>query len=149
MFSNFTAAKNGGYVQLKWQVQNEQKDIDYVIENSTDGVQYSPVGSQQSDSSSDGIAANYQSLYNISPTDKGTLYFRIKRTGANGKSIYSAVKTVSLSSSGIAGFHAYPNPVKSYTMIEFDEVLSGDFIISLINTTGQICLLYTSDAADE
>jgi hypothetical protein len=139
LMSNFTAAKNGNNVQLKWQAQNEQKGILYEIEYSTDGSQYFPAGSLQSDSSVDGSAANYQFLYNITQNNNGKLYFRIKRTGADGKDpIYSVIKTVNLSTSGLASYRTYPNPVRSYTMLEFDEVLSGDFIIDLISTTGQI-----------
>jgi hypothetical protein len=139
VISNFTAAKNGSYVQLKWQAENEQKNILYEIEYSTDGNQYFPTGNLQSDPNTQGATANYQFMYNISQVNTGKLMFRIKRISADGKStIYSAVKTVNLNSSGIAGYHTYPNPVKSYTMIEFDEVMSGDFIINLVSTTGQI-----------
>jgi type IX secretion system substrate protein len=139
MISNFTAAKNGNYVQLKWQAQNEQKNILYEIEYSTDGTQYFPAGNLQSDPNTEGTIASYQFMYNIFQANTGKLMFRIKRISEDGKStIYSAIKTVNLNSSGIAGYHTYPNPVKSYTMIEFDEVLTGDFTISLVSATGQI-----------
>ena len=139
LMSNFTAARDGNYVQLKWQAQNEQKDILYEIEYSTDGSQYSPSGNLGSSPSSDGSPANYLFMYKISQNNGGQLFFRIKRTSADAKSIvYSDIRTVSLSNSGIAGYRTYPNPVKSYTMIEFDEVLSGDFVINLVSTAGQI-----------
>jgi len=137
--SNFTAAKNGGYVQLKWQAENEQKNILYEIEYSSDGVQYFPAGNLKSSADAEGTAAAYQFQYNISNNANSKLFFRIKRISADGKStIYSAIKTVSLNKSGLAGYRTYPNPVKSFTMLEFDEVLSGDFIIDLVSTTGQI-----------
>lgn len=139
VMSNFTAARNGGYIQLKWQAPNEQKDILYEIEYSADGSDYSSIGNMQSSPGSDGNPAIYVYEYKISQNSTGKLFFRVKRTSADGKSIiYSDIKTVSLNNSGIAAFHTYPNPVKSYTMVEFDEVLSGDFIIRLVSTTGQI-----------
>ena len=139
LISNFTAARNGNYVQLKWQAENEQNNILYEIEYSTDGSQYFPAGKLQSAPDAEGSPANYQFLFNIPEFNSGKMFFRIKRTSADGKSsIYSVVKTVGLNSNGIAGFQTYPNPVKSYTMIEFDEVLTGDFSINLVSTTGQI-----------
>jgi len=139
LISNFTAARNGNYVQLKWEAQNEQKGIQYEIEYSTDGSNYFPAEALQSLPSAEGTAANYQFLFNIPQFNNGKLFFRIKRTSADGKSsIYSVVRTVNLNNSGIAGFQTYPNPVKSYTMVEFDEVLTGDFTINLVSTTGQI-----------
>ncbi len=139
LISNFTAAKNGNYVQMKWQAPNEQNNIVYHIEYSTDGSQYFQAGTLQSDSSSQGNAANYQFMYSIPQNSQGELFFRIKRIGGDGQSfIYSAVKTVNLKNGGIPSMQAYPNPVKSYTMIEFDQLLSGDFIVNLVNTTGQV-----------
>jgi hypothetical protein len=139
LMSNFTAARNGNYVQLKWQAQNEQTSIGYEIEYSSDGTEYVPVADLQSTPGSGGNPASYQYMYKITQHNIGQLYFRIKRMSADGKSItYSDIKTVNLTNSAVPGYHVYPNPVRSYTMIEFDEVLSGDYIINLINTTGQI-----------
>jgi len=138
LISNFSAAKNGNNVQLKWQAQNEQKDIGYDIEYSTDGSNYFSAGSLKSNDADEGTLASYQFQYSISSGSE-KLFFRIKRTSADGKSIvYSVIKTVNINSGGIAGYHTYPNPVKSYTMIEFDQVLSGNYIVDLVNTAGQI-----------
>ncbi|HLK30201.1 MAG TPA: choice-of-anchor E domain-containing protein [Puia sp.] len=138
--SNFTAAKNGNYVQLKWQAQNEQKDISYEIEYSTDGgTNYVPINSQKSNANAEGTLASYQFQYSIGANDNGKLLFRIKRTSADGKSVvYSPIKTVNLNNGGIAGYHTYPNPVKTYTMIEFDQVLSGNYTVELVSTSGKV-----------
>lgn len=137
--SNFTAAKNGSYIQLKWQEENEQKNILYEIEYSTDGVQYFATGKLKSNATAEGVATAYQFQYTIPNSNNSKLFFRIKRTSADGKStIYSPIKTVALNKTGVVGYRTYPNPVKSFTMLEFDEVLSGDFIIDLVSTTGQI-----------
>jgi len=138
LISNFSAAKNGNYVQLKWQAQNEQKDIGYEIEYSTDGSNYFPVGSVKSNDADEGTLASYQFQYSInSGSDK--IFFRIKRTSADGKNvIYSAIKSVNVNNGGIASYHTYPNPAKTYTMIEFDQLLSGNYIVDLVNTAGQI-----------
>ncbi len=138
LFNNFTAARNGNFVQLKWQALNEQKNIAYEIEYSYDGSQYFAASTLKSDAEADGTPANYQYQYNIASNNSNKVFFRVKRISADGKSIvYSPIKTVNINNHGIASYLTYPNPVKSYTMIEFDEVLSGDFAIDLVSTTGQ------------
>jgi hypothetical protein len=140
LISNFTAAKNGNYVQLKWQSDNEQKDISYEIEYSTNGGSFIPASSLTSDPNSDGTPAAYQFQFNIPQNSPGKLFFRIKRISADGNSaIYSPVKMVNISNTGsIASYHAYPNPIRTFTMIEFDRLLSGDFAVDLVSTTGQV-----------
>jgi hypothetical protein len=136
--SNFTAAKDGNYIQLKWQLQVEQKNISYEVEYSTDGNSFSPITTMQSSANADGSLASYQYQFSAPLNTDGKLFFRIKRTSADGKTIvYSAIKAVNLNNAGISGYHTYPNPVRSYTMIEFDQVLSGNYIVDLISTTGQ------------
>jgi hypothetical protein len=69
----------------------------------------------------------------------GQLYFRIKRTDAAGNVIYSIVQIVNLDGSGQnPGIQVYPNPVVDKVNILFDESQSGNFILQLINTTGQV-----------
>ncbi|MBS1668898.1 MAG: T9SS type A sorting domain-containing protein [Bacteroidetes bacterium] len=138
-FGNFTAAKNGNNIQIQWQGQNEQLGISYEIQYSKDGTHFLSLGNQMSDSSFYGKMASYQFIYPISSADNGKIYFRIKRTSPSGTNIiYSEIKTVNLSNTGISSYRTYPNPVSTYTVLEFDEVLTGDYTIELVNTAGQV-----------
>jgi len=138
-FSYFSAAKNGSNIQIQWQAQNEQLGVNYEIEYSKDGAHFMAIGNQLSDSSAYGKTANYQFMYPIASTDMGKLFFRIKRISEEGgAAAYSDIKTVNLSNTGISSYRTYPNPVSSYTVLEFDEVLTGDYSIELVNTAGQV-----------
>ena len=139
MFNNFVAAKSGNNILLRWQALNEQRNGQYQIQFSTDGVQFSSVGAEASDTNFVGTTASYEYQYPISATDHGTMYFRIMRSSPDGKTIYSSIKTVNLSSLGFTtGLHAYPNPAKTFTVLEFEEVLNGNYTVELINTAGQV-----------
>ncbi|MBS1916382.1 MAG: choice-of-anchor E domain-containing protein [Bacteroidetes bacterium] len=136
---NFTAFKNSGAVQLQWQDESAGTGVSYAIEYSTDGTSFLPAGyvnanSQESASSTQTFKYTYQSA-NTTP---GKLYFRIRRIGTDGKASYSVIKSLSFSSSSLAGYQVYPNPVKNSVMLEFDEVQNGNFIVSIINTIGQV-----------
>ncbi|MBS1946838.1 MAG: T9SS type A sorting domain-containing protein [Bacteroidetes bacterium] len=140
LITNFTAAQNGNYVQLKWQSENEQKGISYAIEYSSDGHSFTPAGTLISDSNSDGTSADYQYEFSIPQNTNGKLFFRIMRITADGNSaIYSPVKMVNIGGDGsLVSYRIYPNPVSTFAMIEFDKVLSGNFTVDLANTAGQV-----------
>jgi len=140
LMNNFTAARNNNNIQLKWHAPNEQKGVSYEIEYSVNGNDFSSAGLVESNSNADGTPADYQYLFNIGQNQTGNIFFRLKRTSADGNTItYSPVKLVNLSNgAGIASYHTYPNPVRNFTMIEFDKVMSGDFVLDLMNTAGQV-----------
>jgi hypothetical protein len=138
--SDFTAARNSGSVLVSWQAPNEEPGIRYDIEYSTDGSHFLVSGTEFSDSTAGGQPAFYQYNFPIPSAQLGKIYFRLKRTAADGKTvIYSEVKSVNLSNSpGMASLHTYPNPVVSYAVVEFDQVMNGNFELDLVSTTGQI-----------
>jgi hypothetical protein len=132
----FKATKGGGCVNLQWESAKEQNNINYEIECGKDGNQFLPVGDTRSSTDGTVDTASYQYKYNLAQTDKHKLYFRIKRTDADGNVIYSPVRWVNLDAQGIAGCNVYPNPAKSSAVVEFDEMLTGNFLVELVNGTG-------------
>lgn len=136
--TNFMVIKSGSGMLLKWVEQNEQSNVTYEIEYSKDGSSYLPVGYTQSGTAGENKAVSYQYTYALNSGDAGKLFFRIKRTDAQGRVTYTPIKMVDLSALGIAGYQVYPNPVQNTVMLEFDALQTGNFIVSLVNTTGQV-----------
>jgi hypothetical protein len=135
---NFTAAKNGSMVQLQWLTENEQSGFTYEIEYSRNASSYTPVGYLQSAGEDPDVNSKYQYFYAINSSDPEKIYFRVKRTGPDGKSTYTTIKSVTLNGSVSAGMQVYPNPVKGSVTFEFDQVQNGNFSIQLVNTAGQV-----------
>jgi hypothetical protein len=138
--SDFTAYKNGSNIQLQWQTMNEQGSVNYVIESSTDGSNFHSSGSLSSRISDGDSTASYKFMYPLSGADPNKLYFRIERIDAEGHASYSVVKMVDLENINLSLFQAYPNPATSQVMVEFNQIQTGNFIVSLINTSGQVVL---------
>ncbi len=136
--TNFMAIKSGNGILLKWIEQNEQTNTSYEIEYSKDGSSYMPVGTIQSISPAGKVNVPYQFQYPLTPSDAGKIYFRVKRTDELGKATYTPIKEVDLGTLGISGYQVYPNPVQNTVMLEFDAMQTASFIVSLINTTGQV-----------
>jgi hypothetical protein len=136
--NNFTAFRKDKKVLLQWTAPNDQKNYDYEIEHSRDGKDFGPVGHMPSSTASTGNVTEYQYQYNLDPSDVGQIYFRIKRSDAEGDVLYSIVKLVNLDANGSVDIQTYPNPVVSSVTVLFQERQTGNFFMELFNLSGQI-----------
>jgi len=68
----------------------------------------------------------------------GELYFRIKRLDANGNALYSMIRVVDLDAMARIGIQTYPNPVVNSITVQFDEKQNGNYLLELVNLTGQV-----------
>jgi hypothetical protein len=124
---------------LQWLGSNDQKDIVYEIEYSREGENWKTAGTIPAGSSPTGTVAQYQYQYNPAKTDLGQVYFRIKRIDPQGNFVYSVVKMVDLRQEDQRpGIQIYPNPVTRNILVQFDEQQTGNFILELVNSMGQI-----------
>jgi hypothetical protein len=137
--SNFTVYKKNGSISLQWLGTTDQQDIIYEIDYSNDNEHWLAAGTVPSGSAPAGTVAEYQYQYKPAKADVGDIYFRIKRTDAEGNVIYSVVKAVNLQlEDQRPGIQIYPNPVNQKILIQFDEQQTGNYVIELVGTTGQV-----------
>ena len=140
---NFTGVQNGNSILLKWQTTNEQNNIQYEIQASTDGQTFTTIGETTSNTASAGSTAKYQYQYDLNQIAVGKLYFRIKQTDASGKVTYSVIISVNPGGSADAGpvsYQTYPNPATNNITLQFNGNLTGRYLLELINTAGQSVL---------
>lgn len=136
----FTAVRKGNTIQLEWFVTNEEKSNTYEIEISYDGIHFTRAGKAAGQYAAQGTAAKYSYQYLPDPAATGTLYVRIRQTGANGKVSYSPIRTVTLDNSQPPSFVVSPNPVSDRVTLQFDRELKGQYGVELFNTAGQSLL---------
>ena len=134
----FSAIKNKGEIDLQWLAANFQNSTSYEIQYSKNGEDFSPIADMPAGTATAGTIAQYNYQYHINPADLGSLYFRIKRIETDGHISYSSVKMIDLESNGSVGIQVYPNPVTDRVRIQFAENHSGQFLLELINTSGQV-----------
>jgi hypothetical protein len=137
--SNFSVYKKNGSISLQWLGTTEQPDIIYEIDYSNDNEHWLAAGTVPAGSAPAGTVAQYQYQYNPTKADMGDIYFRVKRTDAEGKVIYSVIKVVNLQlADQRPGIQIYPNPVNQKILIQFDEQQTGNYVLELVGTTGQV-----------
>jgi Secretion system C-terminal sorting domain len=94
---------------LNWKTENEVNTLEFIVERSTDGRNYTAIGSVAS-ANSTGI--HYYNFTDLSATSLGTsiLYYRLKQKDMDGRFTYSRMVALPLDKSrNIVLF--YPNPV--------------------------------------
>ncbi|MEJ7740457.1 MAG: SBBP repeat-containing protein [Chitinophagaceae bacterium] len=104
-------------VQLIWQTSSEQNTIQFVVERSADGTNFTPIGTVAA-------AGNSSSLKSYSYSDNltsvngqvSTVFYRLKNIDADSKFTYSksvAIRLHSIKNS----LHIFPNPVKNMLFV--------------------------------
>ncbi len=137
--SNFSVYKKNGSISLQWLGTTDQQDLIYEIDYSNDNEHWLAAGTVPAGSAPAGTVAQYQYQYNPAKADLGDLYFRIKRTDAEGNVVYSVIKAVNLQlEDQRPGIQIYPNPVNQKILIQFDEQQTGNYVLELVGTTGQV-----------
>jgi hypothetical protein len=134
---HFTATKGNGCVNLQWQSSYETNGVNYQIQCGKNENAYNSCGQLESSvDSTTQDTASYQYKYNLTSADQNTIYFRIKRTDAQGNVSYSPIRWIDLNAQGIAGCNVYPNPAHVSTTVEFEQMLTGKYLVELLNGTG-------------
>jgi hypothetical protein len=137
--SNFSAYKSNGIISLQWLGTTDQNNITYEIDYSKDGEHWQAAGTVPAGSAPAGTVAQYQYQFHPDQTDVGELYFRIKRISGDGDISYSVVKMINMQQTDMPpGIQIYPNPVNRNIGVQFDELQSGQYMLELVSTTGQI-----------
>jgi Secretion system C-terminal sorting domain len=129
---NLNAALNGNDVLLKWRTLSESNTDHFEIERSTDGINFSQLGTKAAAGSSV-TERNYDFA---DPNMNGSIYYyRIKLVDFDGKLSYSNVVVVR-KTGGIRRITTFPNPAVSQINVEFSNA-KGNYKVSLYDQAGQ------------
>lgn len=134
MFADVRAyAKNDG-VQIEWSNLTERELINYTVERSTDGSNFTTINTQLPKYNNNDKAS--YTHFDASPVG-GANYYRIRVSEQSGKLIYSKVLRVDMGNTKKA-FGIYPNPVtgRQFT-VSMSGMAQGQYTLKVINAAGQ------------
>ena len=134
-FTTFAANLENGKTLLKWSVAEETGNDVFLVQRSTDGINFFAIGTFAG-SAVNVAAANY-SFSDEKPL-AGTNYYRIQLTEATGRSIYSAVKLINNgNNNNQANVVVYPNPAIDVVHINTNNANTIKGAAQLLNAAGQ------------
>lgn len=114
VLKSFDAAKYGKKVNLKW-VTGHEKDLShFVIERSTNGIEYTEAAIVFPSNTTKAVQ-NYNFTEALSISDKGIIYYRLKLMDSRGRHQYSNIRILRVDEDGSTAVQvqAYPNPAKN------------------------------------
>lgn len=125
----------GNNVNLKWVAENEMGTESFVVERSTDGLNYNSIASK-SPSGPVNTPTEYQHGDDIQGLGSSIIYYRIKATDREGRYAYSNIATVRLNKT--AGVQVWPNPFGDYVNITYNSSANTKVDVSVVNSLGKI-----------
>jgi hypothetical protein len=127
---DFAATKQGKQALLSWRTKTEAGVVRYTVEQSTSGGDWKTVGSiaPQQNAQDD----NTYQLVHTNPA-RGTNYYRLKVTEANGNTVWSAIRKLHFDGSNVSVF---PNPFADFLSISS----SGNWQVELYDAAGKLLM---------
>jgi len=149
-FTSIKAFQQGDDIEVEWKVSNQVNILNYEVERSTDGINFTKLGTKAA-TGANGVDAVYNWL-DLNPVE-GNNFYRVRSIGIGGEIKYSAIVKVTIQKNK-ASIEVYPNPVTDHLLnIRFTAMVKGVYRIRLVNTIGQTVftqqLKYTGDPAPQ
>ncbi|MFM6926702.1 MAG: T9SS type A sorting domain-containing protein, partial [Ferruginibacter sp.] len=132
ILSSFTGVANKCDAVLQWKTSAEINADKFVIEQSSNGLNFAAVAEVKSANSP--VGKSYQASIS-QPT--GIMYYRLKLLDIDGKFNYSAIVTVRTNCGSSDYLVVYPNPVSTTLTVSFHTTYKGQANLVIINVPGQ------------
>ncbi len=132
-FADVKAFEKGSGVQIEWSNLTEKDVVNYIVERSANGNDFTAIG-QLNARSNQTDKQSYVSL-DAAPI-AGTNFYRIKVVELDGKIIYSKMLRVDIGKT-VKGISLYPNPVTSGEVTIGFTAVKGLYTLRIMNAAGQ------------
>jgi hypothetical protein len=121
-------------VLLSWNTYSETNNDFFIIEHSTDGKIFSPVGKVMSKGNTQG---GFDYSYVHSSPEVGINYYRLRAIDKNGKAEYSVTRKVIFGKNNSI-LNLFPNPAKGKTILMLDEKDGEQLAIRIYDGSGRM-----------
>jgi hypothetical protein len=141
---SFTATYKGkGKVQTQWETISEKEVDRFVIERSTNGIDFIAIGTEK-------VTANSYSLKAHTLDDPkaklGINYYRLKTIDLDGKIAYSKIIAVTVDTQNTDNIlTVYPNPTLVGNEINITGIEKSEVSVQITTTLGQVLFDKTSN----
>lgn len=136
---SFTGEKQKEGVLLKWRTASEKENDYFVVEKSSNGIEYDSIGKVAG--AGNAAAENAYSFFDKeNNTESAVRYYRLKQVDIDGKTIYSSIVKVNGDASAKQDFALWPNPFKTSVNIVATFEESGNATLRLYDHAGRLVL---------
>lgn len=132
-YISFNAIANNNKVDVTWSTASEVNSDYFIVEKSTNGSTFSPIGKVNAE----GFSTTMHSyLFEDVHPAQGNNYYRLKQMDRNGTFEYSSVRVVNFKKSAM---NVYPNPVTAKVVsVSLDNIADENLEARLMDLNGKI-----------
>jgi len=120
-------------VQLNWAAANEVAGRQYVIQRSSDNLNYNNIATL--DAMVDAGAATYSYPDEIPASADSSWNYRLQILDASGQITYSPIRNVTLTAPG-GGLQVYPNPATNFINLVPNQQDAGNWQVDILSVNG-------------
>jgi hypothetical protein len=133
---SFKANRNGEKTAIKWESVQEVGIANYVVQRSTDGVNFQPMGTVKPTAKNAQEKAAY-TFMDEKPTT-GINYYRLQMNDVDGRVAYSKIESVDFAAK-LSG-KTFPNPFSANLTVEveLEKNIKGDVSIEVFDMVGKL-----------
>lgn len=113
--TSFRAYKNNADVMVSWKTENESGVLEYKVERSTDGINFTDIGTVQARNQSVNTYQHPDMISQLAARPTGNLYYRLRIIDMDANYKYSSVARISLSANNT--ITVGPNPFTDHLFI--------------------------------
>ncbi len=128
---NYTGVAFDSYNHLKWATSSEQENDYFTIEKSFDGINYTKVGTVKGNGNSS-VRIDYE--FKDYDVNHAVVYYRLTQTDFNGET--KKVGDLQITRE-IANLDVYPNPFSESFTIDYSDLKTGSYELTITNLLGQ------------
>jgi len=134
VWGDFNAvSKNNNQVKLSWTTLQESNVSSFTIEYSTNGVDFSPIGTVAANGTTTDVSE--YTFFHFNPNIQKTNFYRIKQIDFDNKSALSVIRNVKFNKGSVVQVSVYPNPVKDILQV---SVQSDNIRLQMTDMSGRI-----------
>jgi Concanavalin A-like lectin/glucanases superfamily len=136
--TSFTATTQSSNVLLKWQTASESNTLQYLVQRSTNGTQFTNIGTVHAKGSS-AVTSNYTYTDGnvVASISSSVIYYRLQSVDIDGKTQYSPIVSVAITNK-TDGIVLLQNPVKNNVALQITSTTLQQANIIITNSMGQI-----------
>ncbi len=140
--TSFTAVNYNSNIKLQWQTQYEQNSKHYIIQRSTDGINFTDIDKVSAAGNSN-VPLTYRYLDALPAMlqNVATVFYRLQSVGIDGEILNSDIAAVHLNKKDIQ-LLIFPNPVKDVLQVQTNRI-TGKATLNITDATGR--QLYSRD----
>ncbi|MEP6616288.1 MAG: T9SS type A sorting domain-containing protein [Ginsengibacter sp.] len=129
---DFNARRYGKVNNLTWNTTQEFNSSHFIIERSTDGRNFAPIGKVNAAGNS---SLNKHYTFTDQSPVKGINYYRLQLVDFDNTSKYTPVRRVR--NIAVLDLSIYPNPVSSLSKLAINSEMAGIGILTIMDASGQ------------